>query len=110
MLAKFCRGWGYFVGSWQINYCKGESMKIAVVGATGLVGESLCDILARNMPNATLQLYGNKSVGKRVCYGAKWYTVLPTENILDSLPDVAMFMANESVAKQYVPQLSLIHI
>jgi len=34
-------------------------MKIAVVGATGLVGESLCDILARNMPNATLQLYGN---------------------------------------------------
>ena len=81
-------------------------MKIAVVGATGLVGESLCDILARNMPNATLQLYGNKSVGKRVCYGAKWYTVLPTENILDSLPDVAMFMANESVAKQYVPQLA----
>ena len=81
-------------------------MKIAVVGATGLVGESLCDILARNMPNATLQLYGNKSVGKRVCYGSKWYTVLPTENILDSLPDVAMFMANEAVAKQYVPQLA----
>ncbi len=81
-------------------------MKIAIVGATGLVGESLCDILARNLPNATLQLYGNKSVGKRVCYGAKWYTVMSTENILQSLPDVAMFMANEDVAKQYIPQLA----
>ena len=85
---------------------KGESMKIAVVGATGLVGESLCDILARNMPNATLQLYGNKSVGRRVCYGSKWYNILPTENILQNLPDVAMFMANEAVAKQYVVQLA----
>lgn len=81
-------------------------MKIAVVGATGLVGESLCNILARNTPNATLQLYGNKSVGTRVCYGSKWYNILPTKGIFEQLPNVAMFMANEAVAKEYIPQLA----
>ena len=81
-------------------------MKIAVIGATGLVGESLCTILADKLPNATLQLYGNKSVGTKVCYQGKKYTILPAESVLDNLPDVAMFMANADVAKQLVPQLA----
>ena len=81
-------------------------MKIAVVGATGLVGESLCAILADKLPTATLQLYGNKSVGTKVSYQGKKYTILPVDSICENLPDVAMFMANESVAKQFVPQLA----
>ncbi len=81
-------------------------MKIAIVGATGLVGESLCKIVSSKMPNATLQLYGNMSVGEKVTYANKRYTVMPTKNIFDDLPDVAMFMANEQVASEYVPQLA----
>ena len=96
----------HFERGGQIHYCKGEFMKIAVIGATGLVGESLCTILADKLPNATLQLYGNKSVGTKVCYQGKKYTILPAESVLDNLPDVAMFMANADVAKQLVPQLA----
>lgn len=81
-------------------------MKIAIVGATGLVGESLKNIICDKLPTATLQLYGNKSVGKKVQCGNKYATVLPVSNILDNLPDVAMFMANEVVAKEYIPQLA----
>ncbi len=80
-------------------------MKIAVVGATGLVGESLCSIISSQMPKAILQLYANKSAGTKVNYANKRYTVLPTKNILENLPDVAMFMANEEVAMEFVPQL-----
>lgn len=81
-------------------------MKIAIVGATGLVGESLCTIVASKLPKATLQLYGNKSVGTKVNYGNKKYTILPTKDIFDNLPDFAMFMANEEVAKNYIPALA----
>ena len=81
-------------------------MKIAIVGASGLVGESLCGIIADKLPEATLQLYGNKSVGAKVCYRNKRYTILPTKSILDNPPDVAMFMANEIVAKEFVPSLA----
>ena len=81
-------------------------MKIAVIGATGVVGESLCNIIANKLPKAQLQLYGNKSVGTKVCYGRKRYTIMHTRNIWDNLPDVAMLMANEDVAKELVPQLA----
>ena len=81
-------------------------MKIAVVGASGLVGQSLCKILADKLPNATLQLYGNKSVGTKVVLGSKRYTIMPTQEILQSPPDVAMFMANEDVARQFVLPLA----
>lgn len=81
-------------------------MKIAIVGASGLVGESLCAIVADKLPNATLQLYGNNSVGTKVTYSNKRYTILPTKDIFDNLPDFAMFMANEEVAKSYIPPLA----
>ena len=81
-------------------------MKIAIVGATGLVGESLKNIVCNKLPNATLQLYGNKSVGQKVKCGNKTCVVLPVESIVSNLPDVAMFMATEDVAKEYIPQLA----
>lgn len=104
-MADFAVFW-YFVRMAKIHYCKGVCMKIAIVGATGLVGESLCEIVSQKMPKATLQLYGNTSVGTKVTYANRRYIVLPVKDVLENLPDVAMFMANESVSREYVPQLA----
>lgn len=81
-------------------------MSIAVVGANGLVGTKLTEILADKFPNEKLLLYGNASVGQRVFLSGKAHKIMPLSQILQDLPNYAMFMANEEVARQYIPQLS----
>ena len=81
-------------------------MSIAVVGASGLVGEKLTQILADKLPNTPLLLYGNTSVGQRVFLNGRAHKIRPISQILADKPNYAMFMANEEIAKEYVPQLS----
>lgn len=81
-------------------------MSIAVVGANGLVGAKLTEILADKFPNSKLLLYGNTSVGQKVFLTGRAHKIQPVSQILKDKPNYAMFMANEEVAKQYVPQLS----
>lgn len=79
---------------------------IAIIGATGLVGQTLAEILADKLPNHKLLLFGNESAGQKVCYFGKTYTVLGTQRLLQCKPNYAMFMANEQVAAQFVPKLA----
>lgn len=79
---------------------------IAIIGATGLVGQTLAEILADKLHGHKLLLFGNESVSQKVCYFGKTYTVLGTENLLQCKPNYAMFMANEQVAAQFVPKLA----
>ncbi|MBQ2804419.1 MAG: aspartate-semialdehyde dehydrogenase, partial [Clostridia bacterium] len=81
-------------------------LNVAVVGATGLVGEKLVTILAEKLPNAKLLLFANESSGKKVQAMGKTYVVEHVEKLLCTKLDVAMFMANEQVAKTYVPPLA----
>ena len=79
---------------------------LAIVGASGLVGEKLTQIVESKGLNVNVRLFGNTSVGKKTELRGKRLTIEPCGNILDGNVDYAMFMANEEVAKTYVPPLA----
>lgn len=79
---------------------------LAIVGASGLVGESLVQIVAGKNLNVAVRLFGNTSVGRKIDYCGKRIKIEPCEALLDGGIDYAMFMANELVASRYVPILS----
>lgn len=78
--------------------------KIAVIGAAGLVGSKLVEILADKMSNHKIVLCGHDSVGKKVSVlGKNWVIqeISAAENC-----DYAVFMADDAVAKTFVPKFS----
>lgn len=77
---------------------------IAIVGATGLVGERLV-ALTDALPRVRLRLFGNVAVGQTVRLKHGDVTVEDCENLLFSKPDYAMFMAPNEVAARYIPKL-----
>ena len=84
-----------------------KKYNVAVVGATGLVGQTFLKVLKeRNFPVEKLYLYASaKSAGKTVNFVGKDYTVieLKDENIKDDI-DVALFSAGGSISKEYAPK------
>lgn len=80
---------------------------VAVVGATGLVGNKMLEILQeRNFPINNLYLYASKnSAGKKVKFGDKEYTIIELceQNIVDKKIDIAIFSAGGSVSKEFAP-------
>lgn len=79
---------------------------LAIVGASGLVGEKLLQIVSSKQPRLNVRLFGNTSVGKRIEFCGKRLTIEPCESLYKGAIDYAMFMANEEVAKNYVPALA----
>lgn len=79
---------------------------LAIVGASGLVGEKLVQIVADKYLDVNVRLFGNSSVGKKVIFCGRRLTIEPCCKLLDGNVDYAMFMANELVAKTYVPPLA----
>lgn len=84
-----------------------KKYNVAVVGATGLVGQTFLKVLKeRNFPVEKLYLYASaRSAGKIVNFDSKDYTVieLKEENIKDDI-DVALFSAGGSISKEYAPK------
>lgn len=78
---------------------------IAIVGATGLVGEKLTEILSTNLTNANVRLFANTSAGQKIVFRNKPTVIEPIDDLTQSNVDYAMFMATDDVAKKYVPQL-----
>ncbi len=80
-------------------------MKIAVVGATGLVGNKMLQILQeRNFPVKELLLAASeKSVGKSLIFKEKEYFVQHIEKVISQKPDIALFSAGGEVSKQFAP-------
>ena len=70
-------------------------MKVAVVGATGLVGGKMLQVLAeRNFPlDELLVVASERSVGKKIEYRGKEYTVIGLEEAVKERPDIAIFSA-----------------
>ena len=81
-------------------------MKVAVVGATGLVGEKMIQVLQeRNFPVTELiPVATRKSVGKEIRFGAENYKVIDIETALNKKIDIALFSAGASVSRQYAPK------
>ncbi len=83
-------------------------MKIAVVGATGMVGEVMLKVLAeRNFPIAELLLVASeKSIGKVLHFKQKAYTVIGLEEAVAAKPDMAIFSAGGDTSLQWAPKFA----
>ena len=80
-------------------------MKVAVVGATGLVGRKMLQVLEeRKFPVGELiPVASQRSVGKQVQFGGKACSVVSMEETLAMQPDVALFSAGSAVSKEWGP-------
>lgn len=80
-------------------------MKVAVVGATGLVGNKMLQVLAeRNFPVSELiPVASEKSVGKEIDFKGKKYKVISMENAIAAKPALAIFSAGGNTSLQWAP-------
>ena len=80
-------------------------MKVAVVGATGLVGTKMLQVLEeRNFPVTELiPVASEKSVGKEVTFKGKQYKVVSVEDAIKQKPDLALFSAGGSTSLAQAP-------
>lgn len=80
-------------------------MKIAVVGATGLVGTKMIQVLEeRNFPVTELiPVASEKSVGKEVLFKGKKYKVVNMQTAIDMKPSIALFSAGGSTSLEWAP-------
>lgn len=83
-------------------------MKIAIVGATGLVGSKILEILdQRNFPVTELLLVASsKSVGKQIEFKNKKYTIISAEDAIAAKPDLALFSAGGSTSLEWAPKFA----
>src|ERR1700760_3376209 len=83
-------------------------MKVAVVGATGLVGTKMLQVLAeRNFPVTELYpVASEKSVGKKIKFKDKEFAVISMTDAIAKRPDVALFSAGGSTSKEWAPKFA----
>ena len=83
-------------------------MRIAVVGATGLVGKKMMQVLEeRNFPvTEFLPVASAKSVGLKVTFKGKEYEVIGMEDAISRKPDIALFSAGGSTSKEWAPKFA----
>jgi aspartate-semialdehyde dehydrogenase len=85
-----------------------KGLRIAVVGATGLVGRTMLEVLEElNFPVEELLPAGSAaSAGKKLEFGGKSWTVKTVESVLAAAPDVALFSAGGDVSKEWAPRFA----
>lgn len=83
-------------------------MKIAVVGATGLVGQKILQVLAeQNLPITELiPVASEKSVGKKIQFKNEEYTLINLQTALERNPDIALFSAGGEIALEWAPKFA----
>lgn len=81
-------------------------MKVAVVGATGLVGSEILTVLAeRNFPVTELiPVASEKSKGKEIEFKGKKYKVVTPSEAIALKPDIALFSAGGGTSTEFAPQ------
>ena len=83
-------------------------MKLAVVGATGMVGTVMLKVLAeRNFPVTELLVVASKkSVGKTIPFKGKNYTIISLQEAVNQKPDIAVFSAGGSISLEWAPKFA----
>lgn len=83
-------------------------MKVAVVGATGLVGSKMLQVLAeRNFPITELiPVASEKSVGKEVTFKGKQFKVVNADTAISMKPNVAIFSAGGGTSLEWAPKFA----
>ena len=83
-------------------------MKVAVVGATGMVGKVMLKILEeRNFPvSELLVVASSKSVGQTLSFKNNNLTIVSIEDAVSERPDLAIFSAGGSVSLEWAPRFA----
>lgn len=83
-------------------------MKVAVVGATGLVGQVILKVLAeRNFPVTELYpVASEKSIGKEIEFKGKKYKVISMSDAIAKKPAIAIFSAGGSTSLEWAPEFA----
>ncbi len=85
-------------------------MRIAVVGATGMVGSVMIKVLAeRNFPVTELiPVASEKSVGKTISYNGKEFAVVNLATAVSMKPDIALFSAGGDTSLEWAPKFAAV--
>jgi len=83
-------------------------MKLALVGATGLVGREMIEVLTeRNIQmDAFIPVASERSVGKEISLMGKTYKVVSMDDAIAMKPDVALFSAGGGTSKEHAPRFA----
>ena len=83
-------------------------MKVALVGATGMVGQVMLKVLAeRNFPLTELiPVASERSVGKKITFQEKSYTVVGLSTAVEMKADVALFSAGGETSLKWAPKFA----
>jgi aspartate-semialdehyde dehydrogenase len=83
-------------------------MKVAVVGATGMVGEVMRKVLEeRNFPvTEFIPVASERSIGTEVMFKGKAYKVVGMADAIAMRPDIALFSAGGSTSKEWAPKFA----
>jgi aspartate-semialdehyde dehydrogenase len=83
-------------------------MRVAVVGATGMVGEIMLQVLAeRNFPVTELiPVASEKSVGKEIEWKGNIYKVVGLQTAVDMKPEIALFSAGGETSLEWAPKFA----
>ena len=83
-------------------------MKIAVVGATGMVGQIMLKVLEeRNFPVSELiPVASEKSVGKKVIFKGNELEIVSMQTAIDMKPEIALFSAGGETSKEFAPKFA----
>ena len=83
-------------------------MKVALVGATGMVGQVMLKVLAeRNFPLTELiPVASERSVGKKITFQEKSYTVVGLSTAVEMKADVALFSAGGETSLEWAPKFA----
>jgi len=83
-------------------------MKVAVVGATGLVGTKMLQVLAeRDFPVSELiPVASEKSIGKEIEFAGKKFAVKSMQDAIDAKPAIALFSAGGNTSLEWAPQFA----
>ena len=83
-------------------------MKVAVIGATGLVGSKMLEVLAeRNFPvTEIIPVASEKSIGKKIKFKEKEFVVVGMDTAIAAKPNVAIFSAGGATSLEWAPKFA----
>jgi len=83
-------------------------MKVAVIGATGLVGSKMLEVLAeRNFPvTEIIPVASEKSIGKKITFKGNEFVVVDMDTAIAAKPNIAIFSAGGATSLEWAPKFA----
>ncbi|MEM7297418.1 MAG: aspartate-semialdehyde dehydrogenase [Bacteroidota bacterium] len=83
-------------------------MKVAIIGASGLVGQKMLEILTERKFHVSefIPVASERSIGKKVSFNGEEYAIVSIEDAIAVKPDIALFSAGGSVSLEFAPKFA----